>query len=292
MSPVLRGGLLVVGSSACVALDTIVARVVMEEINPFVLVFFRNAFGLLFMLPWLLRVGTRGLATHKPAIHVLRALAKIVAFIAFFWGLTRIPVADATAIVFATPLFAAAGAALWLGESLRGGRLAAILLGFLGVLVIVRPGLQVLDAAALACVAAALGHALVGLCVKHLSRHDPPNTIIALNLLLSVPLALLLALPFWTTPDAPMLLLMALQGLLGLGSQLFITRAMRLADASVMMPIDFVRLPMVAALAFAAFGELADAWTWAGAAIIFCATVLLLRAGTTRALAGPGPQER
>ena len=122
--------------------------------------------------------------------------------------------------------------------------------------------------------------AAIGLLAKLLARHDPPNTILAINLTLSVPLALLAALPFWTTPSWRMLGLMAVQGALGAASQFCFVSALRLADASLMMPVDLVRLPLVALLGFLAFGQVPDGWTWIGGGVICTAIVLLLRAGT------------
>ncbi|HEX8374151.1 MAG TPA: DMT family transporter, partial [Geminicoccaceae bacterium] len=205
---------------------------------------------------------------------------KILGLVGFFYGLSVVPVAEATAIAFATPLFAAAGAAVFLGETLRHGRLAAILLGFVGVLIVLRPGGGgALHPGALAILASAVALAAIGLLAKVLARHDPSRTILAINLTLSVPLALLAAIPFWTTPSPATLGLMAVQGALGAASQICFIRALRLADASLMMPVDLVRLPLVALLGFLAFGQVPDGWTWAGAVVICAAVVLLLRAG-------------
>jgi drug/metabolite transporter (DMT)-like permease len=280
LSPVLRGALLVLVSAACVAVDTILARIVTQEVSAFVLVFFRNLFGLLLVAPWLVTARRAAFATQRMGLHVTRAALKIAGLVCFFYGLSMVPVADATAIAFATPLFAAVGAALFLGETLRHGRLAAILLGFLGVLIVLRPGGGALEAGALAVLASTVSLAAIGLLAKLLARHDPPNTILAINLTLSVPLALLAALPFWTTPSLPILGLMAVQGALGAASQFCFVRALRLADASLMMPVDFVRLPLVAMLGYFAFAQVPDGWTWIGAVVICTAIVLLLRAGT------------
>jgi drug/metabolite transporter (DMT)-like permease len=288
MTPVTRGALLVLVSAACIATDTILARVVTQEVSPFVLVFFRNLFGLLAVLPWLARAGRRrGFSTSRMGLHAARAGIKIVGLAAFFFGLSVVPVADATAMAFATPIFAALGAALFLGETLRHGRLAAILLGFAGVLVVLRPGVQAVHPGALAVLGSAVALAAIGLLAKVLARHDQPDTIVAINLTLSVPLALLAALPFWATPSAPMLGLMAAQGVLGTASQLCFVRALGLADASLIMPVDFARLPLVALLGFLAFGQVPDGWTWTGAAVICAAILLLLRAGSR--VAGPPP---
>lgn len=279
MSPLVRGAALIVLSAACVALDAVLARIVTREVSPIVLVFFRNLFGVALMLPWVVQVGPTALATRRIGLHLVRATIKIAALVLLFYGISQIPVAEVTAIGFAAPLFAALGAALVFGESLRRGRLAAILLGFLGVLVILRPGIEAIHPAALAVVASTAGIAVIGLMIKALARTDPPNTITLLNLALSVPLALVPALLFWTTPSPAMLGLMAIQGGLGAISQLCVTRALQQADASLMLPIDFVRLPIVAGLGYLMLGQVPDRWTWAGGAVIFAAIVLLLWSG-------------
>lgn len=279
LSPLLRGALLALVSAGCIAVDTVLARVVTQEVSPFVLVFFRNFFGFLILAPGLALSGRAAFATQHLLLHIVRAALKILGFVAFFYGLMMVPVADATAIAFATPLFAAVGAALFLGETLRHGRMAAIVFGFLGVLIVLRPGSGALQVGAFAILASALALAAMSLLAKLLARHDPANTIIALNLALSVPLALLAALPFWTTPSLTMLGLMAIQGALGAASQFCFIRALHLADASLMIPIDLVRLPLVALLGFLVLGQVPDGWTWLGAAVIGAAIILLLRAG-------------
>lgn len=263
------------------------ARIVTREVDPVVLVFFRNLFGLVAVLPWLWRLGRAGLATRHWGLHVARAGLKIVGLGLFFWGISRIPLAEATAIAFATPLFTAAGAALLLGESLRRGRLLAILIGFAGVLVIIRPGLVVPSQGALAVLASTVLLASIALIAKVLARYDTASVTVAINLALSVPLALLPALFVWTTPSWAALGIMAVQGAIGAFSQFCMMRAFALADASLVQPLDFARLPIVAVLAYFTFNQVPDGWTWAGAAVICVAVLLLVRSGR-----GPGPATR
>lgn len=281
----LAGALFMAAAASAVAVDTIIARVVVQEVHPTLIVFFRSLFSLMALAPWLLRARGGAFRTHRLPLHVLRAILKLVALVCFFSAVALMPLASVTAIAFATPLFAAAGAVLILGEPASLRRTLATLGGFAGVLLIIRPGAETLSAGALLAVAAAIGLAAVGLMVKVLSRHDPPNTIVTINLALSAPLALLPALPFWTTPSPTMLGWLVLQGLLGAFAQLCFTRGMRRADASLMMPIDFIRLPLVAGLAYVAFNEVPDALTWIGAVIV-CGSILLLL-GT-----GFGPRSR
>jgi drug/metabolite transporter (DMT)-like permease len=281
---VARGSLLMVLAAACVAADAAVVRVVSAELHPLQIGFFRALFSLLAMAPWLWRAGLAGLRSARLPLHALRAALKLGALVAYFYALSVMPLAAVTAIGFATPLFAALGAVLVLGETMRARRGLAILVGFAGVLIVLRPGGAVLDPGALFALAAALGLAASALMVKFLAHREPPTAIVGLNLLLTVPLALLVSLPVWVTPDLRLLGWLVLQGLLGACSRIAFTRAMALADASVLMPIEFVRLPLVVLIAYLAFGELADLWTWLGGAVIFGSTVFLARRETRRTI--------
>jgi drug/metabolite transporter (DMT)-like permease len=274
-----RASLLMLVVAACNATDTVIIRIVAEDLHPLEIGFFRNLFSLLLILPWLYRAGPGVFRTSRLSIHVARAVIKLAALVSLFYAITIMPLADVTAIAFTTPLFVALGAVLFLGETMRFRRWSAILVGFLGVLVVLRPGTAMFDPRMLAAVASAIGLAAIALLLKFLAGREPLVTIVGLNLVITVPLALLLTLPVWITPGVDLLGLMMLQGALGALGQFSAARAMALADASFLMPIEFVRLPLVVILAYVAFGELADLWTWAGAALIFVSTFYLARRG-------------
>jgi drug/metabolite transporter (DMT)-like permease len=281
LSGTARASLLMLVVAACNASDTAIIRVVAQDLHPLEIGFFRNLFSLVLILPWLYRTGPGVFRTSRLGIHLARAVIKLAALVMLFYAITFMPLADVTAIAFTTPMFVALGAVLFLGETMPVRRWGAILVGFLGVLVVLRPGTAVFDPRMLTAVASAIGLAAIALLLKFLAGREPPATIVGLNLVITVPLALLLALPIWVTPSLHLLGWMALQGALGALAQLSVTRAMALADASFLMPIEFVRLPLVVVLAYVAFGELADLWTWAGAALIFVATFYLARRGAT-----------
>ena len=160
---------------------------------------------------------------------------------------------------------------------MRLRRWVAIAIGFLGVVVILRPGSTLFDPWIMSAVFAAIGLAGVNLLMKYLAEREATNRILAWNLMISVPVALVLALPFWTTPSLPILGLLLLQGGLGALAQFSAARAMRLADVSVLTAIEFVRLPLVALIAYVLFGEISGFWTWMGAAIIIGSTLYLVR---------------
>jgi len=279
---VMVGGLLVVASSVCVAIDTAIVRVVVRDMHPLEVTFFRTLFSLVFMLPYLWRSGTRLLTTRHMGIHFARAVGKLVAITAFFFAVSMMPLAEVTSVLFAMPLFAAIGAWVFLGEAMRPVRVAATLVGFGGVLIIVQPGTDVFGLGAVLALVAAFGIAGISLTAKYLVRTEAVPSIVFWNLILLTPLAGLAAIPFWTWPDATTLALLAVQGALAVSSMLCFASALRLGDASTMIPLDFLRLPLVAAIGYVAFAEVPAVWTWIGASVIFVATIALLRESRDR----------
>ncbi|MGH1481612.1 MAG: DMT family transporter [Geminicoccales bacterium] len=263
--------------AGCTALDAAVIRIVGQTIHPFEIGFFRVLFALLLVSPWLIQRGLADLRSDFLLVHASRAILKLLAQIAYFYAVLVMPLADVAAIGFAKPLFVSIGAVLFLGEVMRLRRWVAIAIGFLGVVVILRPGSTLFDPWIMSAVFAAIGLAGVNLLMKYLAEREATNRILAWNLMISVPVALVLALPFWTTPSLPILGLLLLQGGLGALAQFSAARAMRLADVSVLTAIEFVRLPLVALIAYVLFGEISGFWTWMGAAIIIGSTLYLVR---------------
>ncbi|MBL6945514.1 MAG: DMT family transporter [Rhodospirillales bacterium] len=271
------GALLMLCMSTMVALDTVVVRVVVADLHPFEIIFFRTLFSFVFMVPWIWRGGFAQFATKHPVLHLICAAGKLAALGALFYAVSLMVLADLTAVMFSMPLFAALGAWLFLGESMRALRLAATIIGFIGVLIVIRPGGGSMGVGALFAVGAALGIAAIGLIVKRLSSEEMSRTIVFWNTVLLTPMALLVSIPVWAWPSWSALAWMVLQGFLGFVSQMCFTKALQYGDASTLMPLDFLRLPIIAAIGFAAFGEIPGFWTWAGAAVIFLAVVLLFR---------------
>jgi drug/metabolite transporter (DMT)-like permease len=268
---------LVVVAATFNAIDTLLVRVISTEMSAFSIGFFRAAFGLLFVAPWVIRRRANIFKTNFRWLHVGRAGLKALSLAAFFYAISRANLAQVTAIAFTTPVFVIVGAVLILGEKLGIARILSVLLGFVGVLLIVRPFAGQFDPYLLFALAGAIATAAIQLMLKAMSERDSTDTLVAWNLLLMVPLSLLPALFFWTTPSLLMLGLLAVQGALGAVAMTAITRAVSLADVSAIIPFDFLRLPLVAVGASYFFGQSADAMTWAGAAAIFLAGVLASR---------------
>jgi drug/metabolite transporter (DMT)-like permease len=273
----IRGAVLMLVASALFAGNGAAIRVISTEIHAFEIAFLRNAFGLVAMSPYMIAAGPRALRIGRLRLHALRSLTNLLSMVAYFYAVGGMALADVTAIGFATPLFASLGAVLVMGEVMRLRRWSALMVGFLGVLVVLRPGLVEIDAYAVAALAAAVSQALVILIIKHLVRIDDPRAVVVVNLLLGTPMALVLALFVWRWPSPLVLGLTAMHGVFGTYGQLCVTRALSIADASLMTPIDFARLPFIAILAWLLFGERSDLFTWLGGAIIFASTVYITR---------------
>src|SRR6185312_9989590 len=175
------------------------------------------------------------------------------------------------------PLFVTIGAVLFLGEIVRMRRWSAVAAGFIGVLIIVRPGADSVASGALIAVLAAAMSGMTTVSIKFLSRSEPPDRIVLLTTLLWVPLSLPGALTVWKWPDAATWPWLVLSGLLGTGGHYFWTRALRLADASLLAPFSYMQLLVVTVLAWLLFGETLDAYTATGAAIIIGATLYIAR---------------
>ncbi|WP_225612219.1 DMT family transporter [Paracoccus sp. PAR01] len=263
---------MMVAATVLGACDGVIVRLLAGGVHPFIIGFFRAAFGLIFLLPWIVKSGDLMGSPYR-WLHVLRAGLKLASLLALFVAFANAPLSDVTAISFSTPIFLLIGACLLLGERMTPARAVSVGVGFLGMLIIIRPGAGGFDPALLFALAGAVLTAAIQLILKGMSGHDRPDRLVAWNLIAMVPLALLLALTVWKTPTSGQLMLLALQGVLGAASQGLITRAFSMADASFLAPLDFLRLPVIALLAFAFFHEVAGVSTWIGAAVIIAAIV-------------------
>ncbi len=273
---------LMVTAAALNAVDTLLVRVISTEMSAFSIAFFRSAFGLLFVAPWLWRRRASIAVTNYRWMHLLRAGLKVLALGAFFYAISRANLTQVTAIAFMTPIFVIIGAVLILDEKLGLARLLSVAMGFGGVLLILRPASGDYDPYLFFALAGALLTAAIQLVLKAMAGSDPTDTLVGWNLMIMAPLALVPALFFWTTPSAEMLGLLAIQGALGALGMTAITRSVALADVSAVIPFDFLRLPLVAFGAFYLFGQSADAGTWIGAAVIFLGGIVASRRPTPR----------
>lgn len=275
MPATIAGALFMAANSLVAAMDGVIVRLIAGEIHPLGIVFFRNLFSLLALYA----IFPRSRLHSDPGIsfwvHALRAVIKLLALFSGFMAVTQMPLASATAIAFTMPLFVMLGSALFLGEQFYAARVAALVLGFAGVLIVLQPGPGTLDTGALWALGGAIGLAAVALLMKVSANREDPLRIAGINLVITVPVALLIAIPVWTTPTLYALGLMALQGVGGLMAQLAFARAMKLADASLLVVVDFIRLPTALFFGLVLFGEPIRMTVIIGAVVILCAILVL-----------------
>jgi len=250
-------------------------RLAAQEIPALEIVFFRNFFALLLLVPVLIHKGIGLLRSRNVGLYCLRAGINIVAMIAGFTALTLIPLTEATALGFTAPLFVTIGAVLILGEVIRFRRVMALALGFLGVMIVLGAELGSVSVGALLALINALLIAVTGLIVKRLTASEPVEAIIIWMVLLSTPLSLVPALFVWQWPDLVTLFwLVCLAGAGTLGHFCW-TRACSLADITQLQPLEFVKLPLMALAGYLIFTEIPTSSIWVGGAIIFLSTAYI-----------------
>ena len=247
---------------------TVAVRYLGTSMNPVQAAFIRYCFGIVLILPLLSRAGVMSLDRDRLGFHALRGLLHGGGVILWFLAMSRIPISEVTALGFTTPIFVTLGAAVFLSERLKPYRVAAVLLGFIGALLILRPGLRVIDIGALAQLGAAPLFACSYLMAKSATRREASSMIVVL---LSVFCTLTLALPallVWRTPTLEELLLLGLTALLATSGHYCMTRALEAAEVSAVQPFTFLQLVWATILGLILFDETPDVWIWIGGAVI------------------------
>ncbi|HSA82471.1 MAG TPA: DMT family transporter [Geminicoccaceae bacterium] len=273
----LRGASWVVLSAVLFTSMAAVVKSLGAQIDSFQLAFFRALFGLLLILPFALAAGLRTFRTRRLGMHMTRGIAGSIGMMCGFYALTHLTLADATAIGFTKPLFLIVLAALVLRETVRARRWSATALGFLGVLIMLRPGDGVLEPAALVALLGALAAATVSLLIKRLSASEPALTIMVYLGAVSVLTTALPAALVWQTPTWQELAWMLLAAALASAAQLCFIRGFRIGEASALAPLDYARLPCAALYGIALFAEVPDRYTLLGAALIVLSTLYIGR---------------
>jgi len=295
----MRAALLMLGSTMAFGLMAVAIRYATRYVPTQEVAFFRNAFGLLALLPMLLRPGRAPLKTQQLPRYFVRSAIGLGSMLCAFWALGHLPLAQAVSLSYSTPLFVTIAAVLWLGETVRVRRWAAVVVGFIGVLVIVRPGTAGFTAGSLVAVGAAVLSSLVAIQIKQLTRIDSADTVVLYTYVFWVPLSLVPALFVWAWPTGSAWLWLLATGVLGTVGQLLWTRALRLGEVSALTPISFLQLPLVTLFGWLLFNETVDRWTIIGAGIILAANayiahreaVLSRRAASAAASAAAKPAE-
>jgi len=269
LSATLRGVLWMSGAVLSFCAMAIAARALLGHMGVFEILFFRTGVAFVIVLAVVLPGRTAQLRTRHFGIHVWRNLFHLGGQASWVIALGALPLATVFAIEFTAPIFTAVLATLMLKERMNSGRVAMLVLGFAGVLVILRPGLAVVQPAALVMLFGAFCFAVQMIGTKRLSGVDSPLAVLFWMSVLQTPLCLAVALQGWSAPawtDLPWIVA------IGCGSftaHYCLTTAMRYADATVVVPVDFFRLPLIAVVGAMFYAEPFDPAVILGAAIIF-----------------------
>ena len=263
-----RGVLWMMGSTASWAVMAVTIRFVGDEIHPFEIVFLRSLFGMAFLLPWLYRSGIKALHTRRLGMHFARAFFGLVAAYLIFTAITLESLGSIAAIMTTRPIFASAAAILILREASHGRRWSAAILGFVGALIILRPGMVEVSTGALLAFIGVFSMVAVALIMKSLARTERPDAMATWQMIVFVPASLIPALFVWTTPSWEAVGVLVAMGCAGTLTQRALARAYHAADATVVLPFEFSRLIFSAAIGFIVFAEFPDIWVWVGGGVI------------------------
>ncbi len=246
-------------------------------VPPMQVVFLRVIFALITMLPLLAWRGSDLVHTENGKLYCVRVAIGLTAMSTWFIGLSMVPVGEVTAISFLAPLFATVFAALLLGEIVRMRRWLATLIGFGGALVIIRPGIVDLSLGVWIIIFSAIVMGLSTTFIKRLTNTDDPDKVVFITTVMMTPLTLLPALYVWEWPRPDVWPFLIAFGPVAVLGHVTMARAFAATEASIVMGIDFARLPFAVFYGYMAFGEIIDGWTWIGAAIIFASSVYIAR---------------
>jgi drug/metabolite transporter (DMT)-like permease len=245
--------------------------------HPLEIVFLRNLAATLFLMPMLIIRGRSLLRSNAIHLYGVRVGISIFSMTAWFYALALIPVAEVTAIGFLAPLFGTLGAIVFLGEKVRIRRVTALVIGFAGAMIILRPGTESFGLGQACAVFNAMSSGLVTVLLKQLSSEDDSGKIVFLTTILMLPPTLIPALFVWQTPGWEFIPVFMTIGFTAVLGHYCLMRGFASTEASLVMTFDFSRLPFAVLIGWLMFGELTDIWTWVGAAIIFASAVYITR---------------
>lgn len=253
-----------------------IVRYLSEELSTSTLFFFRNFIGLITILPLLYQHNLTLFKTQSIRLHLVRAFASFAGGLGIFYALSNTPLTTVVAITFTAPIFASVFACFFLNEAMTKKKIMSLSLGFLGVLTLLRPGVGEGSLGLLAAVIAAIMTAVAFIAVKKLSGYDEPHTVVAYPFIFILPVSALMAMTDWTQPSVAHLPFLVIMGVGISLAQYFMVKALSLADASTVLPIDFVRLIIATIIGTYFFSDNIDFWVLAGGTLILISSLYLV----------------
>jgi len=268
----LRGALLMTLAALMFASMGACIKRIAPEVPNEVVVFLRNLFGFLYLLPWLLRGGVHALVTQRPGMHLIRSLAGLAAMYSFFYALAHLELANAVLLNFSTPLFVPIFAFLWLGEAVPRSLKIAIVTGFIGIGLILKPDTGLFHTVALIGLASGIFAAFANVCIRRMSNTEPTTRIVFYYSLICTVVSAVPMAWAWQAPASPSTwgLLVAI-GVLATSGQLLMTRAFAHAPAARVGPFMYTAVVFAAVFGWLFWIEVPDALSFAGALLVVIA---------------------
>ena len=245
------------------------------DLHPIIICFYRCLMGLIFITPWVIKNNFKALRSNNLKLQISRSVINVFSMICWFSAIGLMHFEKAAALGFSTPLFTTILAIILLKEKIRLHRTAALIIGFIGIIVIIRPGLVPFEIGAGLLLLSAFTFSFVLIIVKKLSSIDESQTIIFYHLLFSTPIFFILSLFYWQDINLNQLLIFAFMGATGLLSHWCLAQAFKLSDTTFVMPLQFTKLIWASLIGLFIFSEQPDLWTWFGAIVIFISVVYI-----------------
>ena len=259
------------------SITDVIVKLLGRKFDPMELALFRYGIGMIILTPIFIKMGLENLKTKKIGLHIIRMLLAMLAQVGIFITVINIPLADATAIFFSKPLFTTIIAVFLVSEIVSKRRWSATAIGFLGVIIMVRPGDGSMNLIALVGVAAALTFAIANVLIRVLSRTEPPNRILFYYHIGGIIVFTGPAIFVWQTPiGIEWVLLISVAVLTTIGMTCFV-RAFSIGEANAVGPIEYVRLIYAAIFGYFVFSEIPSLWTGVGAILIIASAIYIAR---------------
>ncbi len=282
LPPSLQGAIWMTSSAVLFAAQAGIVRYMSKDFHFVEISFFRALFGVIVMAPWLVSNGVAILRTPHTKMYMARGALSTAAMYGWFGSLTLIPLADATAISFTFPLFIALAGVLILKEPAHATRWIALGVGFVGTLIVIRPGFTEVNAGVFLVIGGGVCIAFSAMILKIMLRTDHPDKAAIYQSIYMLPFALVGALFVWQWPTWDQWLWAFALGAASTTAQRLYSRAFATGDVGSIAPFDFTRLPFAIAIGFVVFSQLPDVWTVLGGTVIFVSSIYAGRTESRR----------
>ncbi len=250
-------------------------KLLSQDLNPFMIAFYRCLFGVIVMLPFMIYNYPEAWKTHNIKLQFVRSAINVYSMISWFTAIGTLQLEKAAAIGFTTPLFTTILAIIFLGEVVRIQRITALIVGFIGILVVIRPGYIPFESGALWLLTAAITFSIVIIIVKKLTEKDSSLTTAFYQMAFMVPPTFFIALFFWESININQILLLIFVAIAGFITQFSFAQCLKMAETTFIMPIQFTKLIWLSLIGYFFFMEVPDIWTWIGASIIFSSILFI-----------------